>query len=72
VADMQAYDVFYKRLIAAIPLKNVTSRFAMERVKATTVLPLPAEAVGENPRSAISRQPVDGKSARPPAEALSL
>lgn len=40
VADMAAYDQFYKRLIAAVPLKNVTSRFAMERVKATTVLPI--------------------------------
>jgi len=42
VADVAAYDAFYKRLIAAIPLKNVTSRFAMERIKATTALPLPA------------------------------
>jgi Lrp/AsnC family transcriptional regulator len=41
VADMQAYDAFYKRLIAEIPLKNVTSRFAMEKIKSTTVLPLP-------------------------------
>lgn len=40
VADMAAYDQFYKHLIAAVPLKNVTSRFAMERVKATTVLPI--------------------------------
>jgi len=40
VADMEAYDVFYQRLIAAVPLKNVTSRFAMERVKATTAYPL--------------------------------
>lgn len=40
VPDMAAYDQFYKRLIAAVPLKNVTSRFAMERVKATTVLPI--------------------------------
>jgi Lrp/AsnC family transcriptional regulator len=40
VADMQAYDVFYKKLIAAVPLKNVTSRFAMERVKYTTAYPL--------------------------------
>lgn len=40
VRDMQAYDAFYKRLIAAVPLKNVTSRFAMERVKSTTMLPL--------------------------------
>jgi Lrp/AsnC family transcriptional regulator len=40
VPDMAAYDGFYKRLIAAIPLKNVTSRFAMERVKTTTILPM--------------------------------
>ena len=40
VPDIAAYDAFYKRLIAAVPLKNVTSRFAMERVKATTVLPI--------------------------------
>jgi len=41
VADMAAYDAFYKRLIAAIPLKNVTSRFAMEKIKSTTALPVP-------------------------------
>lgn len=41
VADMQSYDGFYKRLIAAVPLKNVTSRFAMEKIKSTTVLPIP-------------------------------
>jgi Lrp/AsnC family transcriptional regulator len=40
VADMAAYDAFYQRLIAAVPLKNVTSRFAMQRVKSTTALPL--------------------------------
>lgn len=40
VADMAAYDRFYKALIAAVPLKNVTSRFAMERVKSTTALPV--------------------------------
>ncbi len=43
VPDMQAYDAFYKRLIDAMPLKNVTSRFAMERIKSTTAYPLPAE-----------------------------
>jgi Lrp/AsnC family transcriptional regulator len=36
VPDMGAYDAFYKRLINAVPLKNVTSRFAMQRVKSTT------------------------------------
>jgi Lrp/AsnC family transcriptional regulator len=40
VANMAAYDDFYQRLIATIPLKNVTSRFAMERVKYTTAYPL--------------------------------
>jgi Lrp/AsnC family transcriptional regulator len=43
VPDIAGYDAFYKRLIAAVPLKNVTSRFAMERIKSTTALPI-AEA----------------------------
>jgi Lrp/AsnC family transcriptional regulator len=46
VADMPAYDDFYQKLIASIPLKNVTSRFAMERVKSTTAYPLPGEPPG--------------------------
>jgi Lrp/AsnC family transcriptional regulator len=41
VADMAAYDGFYKRLIEAFPLKNVTSRFAMERIKSATAYKLP-------------------------------
>jgi Lrp/AsnC family transcriptional regulator len=40
VPDIPGYDAFYKKLIASIPLKNVTSRFAMERIKATTALPI--------------------------------
>lgn len=52
VPDMAAYDNFYKRLIDAIPLKNVTSRFAMQRVKSTTAYhlgPLPhAERSGRS------------------------
>ncbi len=38
VPDVAAYDGFYRRLIAAVPLRNVSSRFAMERMKAA---PLP-------------------------------
>lgn len=38
VSDIAAYDEFYRRLIAAVPLRNVTSRFSMERLKAA---PLP-------------------------------
>ncbi|HTZ01761.1 MAG TPA: Lrp/AsnC family transcriptional regulator [Xanthobacteraceae bacterium] len=41
VPDIAGYDAFYKRLIASVPLKNVTSRFAMEKIKSTTSLPLP-------------------------------
>ena len=40
VTNMAAFDAFYKRLVALIPLKNVTSRFAMERVKFTTAHPV--------------------------------
>jgi Lrp/AsnC family transcriptional regulator len=38
VPDIAAYDDFYRRLIGAVPLRNVTSRFSMERLKAA---PLP-------------------------------
>ena len=40
VSNMAAFDAFYKRLVSLIPLKNVTSRFAMERVKFTTAHPV--------------------------------
>ena len=40
VGSMAQFDEFYRRLIAAVPLKNVTSRFAMERVKHTTAYEL--------------------------------
>jgi Lrp/AsnC family transcriptional regulator len=41
VADMAAFDTFYRRLTADVPsLRKVTSRFAMERVKSTTALPI--------------------------------
>jgi Lrp/AsnC family transcriptional regulator len=38
VQDIAAYDAFYRRLIHAVPLRNVTSRFSMERLKSA---PLP-------------------------------
>jgi len=40
VADMQAFDRFYKRLTDALPIKNMTSHFAMERMKFTTAYPV--------------------------------
>ena len=33
VPDIAAYDSFYRKLIAAVHLRNVSSRFAMERMK---------------------------------------
>src|ERR1700733_7229099 len=40
VADMAEFDAFYKRLIDVGPMKNVSSRFAMERMKHSTAYPL--------------------------------
>jgi Lrp/AsnC family transcriptional regulator len=40
VPDIQTYDAVYKRLIAAVPLSDVSSSFAMEELKFTTALPL--------------------------------
>ncbi|MFT4939687.1 MAG: Lrp/AsnC family transcriptional regulator [Paraglaciecola sp.] len=40
VADMQAFDVFYKKLVDGIDLSDVISSFAMEQIKYTTALPL--------------------------------
>jgi Lrp/AsnC family transcriptional regulator len=52
VSSMAQYDDIYRRLIAAVPLKNVTSRFAMERVKSTTAYPLSLERLTKkSPRS---------------------
>jgi Lrp/AsnC family transcriptional regulator len=40
VADMLAFDRLYKRLTDAVPIKNVTSHFAMERMWFTTAYPV--------------------------------
>ncbi len=40
VPDIDAYDRFYKKLIAKIELSDVSSSFAMEQIKYTTALPL--------------------------------
>ena len=37
VADIASYDRFYRTLIAALPLRNVSSRFSMERMKAAAL-----------------------------------
>jgi Lrp/AsnC family transcriptional regulator len=40
VPDIEAYDAFYKKLVARIDIADVTSTFAMEAIKNTTALPL--------------------------------
>jgi len=40
VANTRAFDAFYKRLIARIPLYNVTSSLSMEQVEETLALPI--------------------------------
>ncbi|KMK66585.1 Lrp/AsnC family transcriptional regulator [Puniceibacterium sp. IMCC21224] len=40
VADVPAYDHFYKRLIAQVNLSDISASFVMEEIKDTTALPL--------------------------------
>ena len=40
VPDIAGYDAVYKRLIGIADLSDVSSSFAMERIKCTTALPL--------------------------------
>ena len=40
VADVSDYDRVYKKIISAAPLSDVSSSFAMERIKSTTALPI--------------------------------
>ncbi len=40
VKDIATYDEFYQRLIRKVQLSDVSSSFAMERMKYTTALPL--------------------------------
>jgi len=40
VPDISAYDAFYKKLISKVGLSDISSFFAMERLKYTTELPL--------------------------------
>jgi Lrp/AsnC family transcriptional regulator len=40
VADVSAYDAFYKHLTSRISLSDVSASFVMEEIKETTALPL--------------------------------
>jgi Lrp/AsnC family transcriptional regulator len=44
VSGMATYDAFYLDLTLRLPCRNVTSKFSMERMKASTVLPIDTSA----------------------------
>ncbi|MDP2087659.1 MAG: Lrp/AsnC family transcriptional regulator [Gemmobacter sp.] len=44
VSGMAAYDALYLDLTQRVPCRNVTSKFSMERIKTTTVLPIDTSA----------------------------
>ncbi|WP_417427156.1 Lrp/AsnC family transcriptional regulator [Hoeflea sp.] len=47
VADVKAYDRLYQRLIARVPLADVSASFVMEEIKETTAIPL--SGLGRDP-----------------------
>lgn len=40
VTDVKAYDRLYQRIIAKVPLSDVSASFVMEEIKETTVVPV--------------------------------
>ena len=40
VADVKSYDRLYQRLIAKVPLSDVSASFVMEEIKETTIVPV--------------------------------
>ena len=48
VPDIEAYDAFYKKLIAKIDIADVSTTFAMEQIKNTSELPLNYIVVGKD------------------------
>jgi Lrp/AsnC family transcriptional regulator len=52
VPDIAAYDAFYKRLIARIEIRDVSSSFAMEQIKYTTEMPLDYIVLEKEPKEA--------------------
>ncbi len=40
VSEMSDFDKFYKNLTDAVPIKNVTSHFSMERIRSNTAYPV--------------------------------
>jgi Lrp/AsnC family transcriptional regulator len=53
-SGMAEFDAFYKKLIGTVPMRNVTSMFAMERIKHTTAFPLQAQAFRDRRAAAVA------------------
>lgn len=51
VPDIAAYDAFYQKLVSEIDIEDVSSAFAMERIKDTLELPLEYMAIDKNGKS---------------------
>ena len=60
VPDIAGYDAFCKKLIT-VPLKNVTSRFAMEKIKLSTALPVHAPQRPSSHKIRRARDLVDAR-----------
>ena len=43
VSDMNAFDEFYLQLTRALPCRNITSKFSMETILASTACPIETE-----------------------------
>jgi Lrp/AsnC family transcriptional regulator len=54
--DIGAYDAFYKRLTALMPLRSVTSRFELQSFKSTTALPVELLAGGDANQQSNQRE----------------
>src|SRR5690606_709738 len=62
VPDMSAFDALYRQLTDAVPIKNVTSHFAMERIKYSTAYPIDTEVRQTRVGREIGRATADGAS----------
>jgi Lrp/AsnC family transcriptional regulator len=66
VPDIAGYDAVYQRLIRSIDIHDVSSSFAMERLKSTTALPLHFVDAGAHGAARTRRRPAAAPKARRP------
>jgi Lrp/AsnC family transcriptional regulator len=72
VKDIQGYDAVYRKLIGSCELSNVSSSFAMERIKSSTALPIVRSLTADLQVDAPAKpQPIAKRPAPPLAVAVS-